>query len=63
MLNKRQKAMAKGEFQLIRKLFSALCSAACKHLAAISGGHSFTETVLLGTLSFLRLVGSLSDHC
>ena len=40
------------------ELSSALCTAACKNLAAIFGGHSFTESVLLCAMALLRLVCS-----
>ena len=46
----------------VGKYLSALSSAACKHLAAVSGGHSLAEAVLFKTLSFLRLICSLCDH-
>ena len=45
-------------FQLVGKALSALCSAACKYLAAVSGGHSLAEAVLLGALALLGLVGT-----
>ena len=37
---------------------SSLRATAGKHLAAISGGHSLAETVLLGTLALLGLIGT-----
>jgi hypothetical protein len=40
------------------ELFSALCTAAGKHLAAAFRRHSLAESVLLGTLTFLGLVCS-----
>ena len=37
---------------------SALGAAAGKHLAAISGGHSLPESMLLGALELLGLIGT-----
>lgn len=37
---------------------SALGATASKHLAAISGGHSLTEAMLLGALKLLGLIGT-----
>ncbi len=44
--------------KLIAKTLSALCSAAGKHLAAVSRGHSLAETVFLFTMKFFGLIGS-----
>ena len=46
---------------LIAELCSALCTAASKYLAAVLGGHSLAEAVLLGALALLRLVCSKHD--
>ena len=40
------------------ELFSALCSAAGKNLAAVGGLHSFEEAVLLAALALFGLVGT-----
>ena len=40
---------------------SSLSATAGKHLAAISGGHSLAEAVLLGALTLLGLIGT--EHC
>ena len=42
------------------ELCSALCSAASEDLAAVCGGHSLAEAVLLGTLALFGLVSA--DH-
>ncbi len=44
--------------ELIRKLLSALCSAAGKHLAAVSRRHSLAETVFLLAVKLFGLIGS-----
>ena len=46
---------------LVAEFCSALCTAASKYLAAVFGGHSLTEAVLLGALALLRLVCSKHD--
>ena len=46
-------------FGLIRKLLSALCSAAGKNLAAVSVSHSFAEAVLHLAMTLLGLISSL----
>ena len=40
---------------------AALSAAAGQHLAAILGGHSLAEAVLLGALTLLGLIGT--EHC
>ena len=40
---------------------AALSAAASQHLTAVSGSHSLTETVLLGALTLLGLIGT--EHC
>lgn len=42
----------------VSELLSALCSAAGKYLAAVSGGHSLAEAVLFFTMQLLGLIGS-----
>ena len=42
----------------VGQTLSSLASAACKHLAAVSVGHSLAETVFLGAVTFLGLIGS-----
>jgi len=37
---------------------ATLCTTASEHFAAISGTHSLAETVLLGTLKLLGLIGT-----
>ena len=37
---------------------ATLCTAASEHFAAIGSTHSLTETVLLGTLALLGLIGT-----
>ena len=37
---------------------AALGAAAGQHLAAIAGGHTLAEAVLLGTLALLGLIGT-----
>lgn len=43
---------------LRRQALSALQSSSCQNLTAVFGAHSFSETMLFGTMSFLRLVCS-----
>ena len=38
---------------------AALCTTASQNLAAVSGSHSLTETVDLGTMTLAGLVGTL----
>ena len=45
---------------LIGECLSSLCSASCKHLAAVLGGHSLAEAVLDLSLTLLGLI--CSDH-
>ena len=40
---------------------ATLSAAASQHLAAVSGGHSLAEAVLLGALTLLGLIGT--EHC
>ena len=40
---------------------AALCATTSQHFAAILGGHSLTEAVLLGALTLLGLIGT--EHC
>ena len=44
--------------QLTRKLGLTLGAAAGQHLAAVLGGHTLAEAVLLGTLALLGLIGT-----
>ena len=44
--------------ELVAELSSALCSAASKNLAAVSGLHSLAETMLLLALKLLRLIST-----
>lgn len=44
-------------------LCSALCSTASQNLAAVCGGHSLAEAVLLGALELLGLISARSSHC
>ena len=37
---------------------AALCTAASQNLAAVLGGHALTETMLLGALTLLGLIGT-----
>ena len=45
--------------QLSRQNLAALCTTASQNLAAVSGSHSLTETVDLGTMTLAGLVGTL----
>ena len=45
-------------YPLVSKSGSALAAATGKNFAAVSGGHSFAETVFLGTMTFLGLICS-----
>ena len=40
---------------------AALCTAASQNLAAVLGGHALAETMLLGALTLLGLIGT--NHC
>ena len=40
---------------------AALGTTASQHLAAVAGGHSLAEAVLLGALALLGLIGT--EHC
>ena len=42
-----------------RQNLAALCTTASQNLAAVSGSHSLTETVDLGTMTLGGLVGTL----
>ena len=44
--------------ELVAQLSSALCSAACENLAAVSSGHSLAEAVLFLALALLGLIGT-----
>ena len=44
-----------------RQNLAALCTTASQNLAAISGSHSLTETVDLGTMTTAGLVGTLHN--
>ena len=44
---------------LSRQNLAALCTTASQNLAAVSGSHSLTETVDLGTMTLAGLVGTL----
>lgn len=46
---------------LVCEHFSALCSSACKYLAAVLCGHSLHKAVLFFSVELLRLVCSF--HC
>jgi len=46
---------------LVRKLLSALASAAGKNFSAVSGRHSFTEAVFHLAMTLLRLVRSFHN--
>ena len=48
-----------GYCQLSRQNLAALCTTASQNLAAVSGSHSLTETVDLGTMTLGGLVGTL----
>ena len=43
---------------LVSQTDAALGAAAGKHLAAVAGGHTLAEAVLLGTLALLGLIGT-----
>ena len=45
--------------KLSRQNLAALCTTASQNLAAVSGSHSLTETVDLGTMTLGGLVGTL----
>lgn len=47
-------------FGLIRELSSAFCTAAGKHLAAVSRCHSLAEAMFFGTLALFGLI--CSEH-
>ena len=47
--------------QSIGELSSTLGASSLKNFSTVSGCHSFSETVFLFSLSFLRLIGSLHD--
>ena len=42
-----------------RQNLAALCTTASQNLAAVSGSHSLTETVDLGTMTAAGLIGTL----
>ena len=44
---------------LSRQNLAALCTTASQNLAAVSGSHSLTETVDLGTMTLAGLIGTL----
>ena len=44
--------------RLIGKLSSTLGASSLENFSTVSGRHSFSETVFLFSLSFLRLIGS-----
>ena len=44
---------------LVRETGTTLRTAAGKNLAAVTGSHTLTESVLAGTLALLRLIGTL----
>jgi len=46
---------------LVGETGTASGTATSQNLAPISGGHTFTETVLLGALALLRLIGTNHD--
>lgn len=46
--------------RLISQSFSAFCASSFKNVSAVSGSHSFSETVLFFSLSFFRLI--CSEH-
>ena len=45
--------------KLSRQNLAALCTTASQNLAAVSGSHSLTETVDLGTMTLAGLIGTL----
>jgi hypothetical protein len=47
-----------GYFSLVGQSFSALGASSLQDVSAVSGSHSLSETVFLGTLSLLGLVRS-----
>ena len=47
-----------ARLSLIRKLLSALASAAGENFSAVSRSHSFTEAMFHFAVTFFRLVGS-----
>ena len=50
---------AVADLQLIGELSSTLGASSLKNFSAVSGCHSFSETVFLFSLSLLRLICSL----
>ena len=44
--------------RLIRESYSALCTSSLEDFSAVRGSHSFSEAVLLLSLTLFRLIGS-----